>query len=366
MRYRLVAVLVLISGLGLAGPSNAWGQTAEDAIVDAANSVLRETMTLPAERIPQNLLREAMGIAIIPNMLKGGFVIGVRHGRGIMTVRGNDGAWQPPSFVTMTGGSVGWQAGLQSTDVILVFRTRKSIDSLLQNKLTLGVDAAVAAGPAGRQAAAATDLMLRAEILSYSRSRGLFAGVSFDGSSLQVDPGAGSAYYSGAAASGGSIPASAARLLFSLNEYSKPTESVAGPPGAVPQPVPVAQMVPVNPLAAPAADQARQQLADAGRRLSELLDEQWRQYLALPRDIYVPERTATYQTLVDALGRYDSVAADPRYAVLARRPEFAAAHALLREYTKLMSTSAGPAIALPPPPGGANTVPVPGFGTPVP
>ena len=138
----------------------------------------------------------------------------------------------------------------------------------------------------------------------------------------------GQRFYSGAAASGGSLPASAARLLFSLNEYSKPTESVAGPPGAVPQPVPVAQMVPVSPLAAPAADQARQQLADAGRRLSELLDEQWRQYLALPRDIYVPERTATYQTLVDALGRYDSVAADPRYAAVAQRPEFAAAHAL--------------------------------------
>jgi hypothetical protein len=208
--------------------------------------------------------------------------------------------------------------------------------------------------------------MLRAEILSYSRSRGLFAGVSFDGSSLQVDAGAGSAYYGGAAASGSPIPASAARLLFSLNEYSKAPDAVASPPGAATQPVPVAQMVPANPFAAPAMDQARQQLADAGRRLSEMLDERWRQYLALPREVYLPEKPATYQTLVDVLGRYDSVVADPRYASLAQRPEFAAAHSLLREYTKLMSTGANSALSLPPPPGGANLVPAPVPGTRVP
>ena len=172
-------------------------QSHEEIIVDTATNVLQETMMLPAERIPHALLRDARGIAIFPNVLKGGFVVGVRHGRGIILVRDNAGKWQPPVFLSITGGSVGWQAGLQATDLLLVFRTRNSIDSLLQNKLTLGVDAAVAAGPAGRLAAASTDLMLRAEILSYSRSRGLFVGISLDGSSLQVDPSSGQAYYQG-------------------------------------------------------------------------------------------------------------------------------------------------------------------------
>ena len=122
----------------------------------------------------------------------------------------------------MTGGSVGWQAGIQSTDVILVFRTRKGLESLFRNKLTLGVDAGVAAGPAGRQASAATDLAVQAEILSYSRSRGLFAGVALDGAAMALDSAANNRYYAAANPAGSTLPASAARLVATLTQYREP------------------------------------------------------------------------------------------------------------------------------------------------
>ena len=150
----------------------AFAQSQENQIVLNSTAVLREVMAIPASQIPAKLLQEARGIAIIPGVVKGGFVVGVRHGRGVMLVRSESNQWLPPMFITLSGGSVGWQAGIQSTDVILVFRTRNSINNLMNGKLTLGVDAAAAAGPIGRQAAAATALSLSAELLSYSRSRG--------------------------------------------------------------------------------------------------------------------------------------------------------------------------------------------------
>jgi lipid-binding SYLF domain-containing protein len=188
---------LLIAGLLCVGvqPCLSLAQTSMDLTVDAATGVLDEIMSVPAKQIPQYLLADAHGVAIIPNVVKGGFVVGVRHGRGVALIRDDMGQWNPPIFVSLTGGSVGWQAGIQSTDVVLIFRTRKSIDGLMSGRLTVGVDAAVAAGPVGRQAAAATDTSLGAEILSYSRSRGLFAGVSLDGSLMQLDHAAGSAYY---------------------------------------------------------------------------------------------------------------------------------------------------------------------------
>src|SRR5207253_1884276 len=123
---------------------------------------------------------------------------GARYGRGIVMVRDERGYWRPPAFVTLAGGSFGWQIGLQVTDIVLVFKTRSSVDGLMRGKFTLGADAAAAAGPVGREAAAATDAELRAEIYTYSRSRGLFAGVSLDGSVLSVDHTANAAFYQGA------------------------------------------------------------------------------------------------------------------------------------------------------------------------
>lgn len=164
--------------------------------IRTSSEVLESIQSIPLKCIPPSLLADAQGIAIIPNVVKGGFVIGGRLGHGLVLSRNPDGSWDGPAFVTLGGASVGLQAGIQSTDVILVFKTRTSLDRVLKgkNKITLGADAAVAAGPVGRQAEAATDGRLTAEIYSYSRSRGLFAGVSLEGAAIVYDNDANQAY----------------------------------------------------------------------------------------------------------------------------------------------------------------------------
>jgi lipid-binding SYLF domain-containing protein len=157
--------------------------------------VLGEIMQAPDKAIPSDLLREAKAIAVIPDMIKAGFIFGGRRGEGLISVKTRDGTWSNPSFITMTGGSVGFQAGVSSTDVILVFRTQRGVDSIVNGKFTLGADASAAAGPVGRTASAATDGQLKAEIYSYSRTRGLFAGVALDGSALRIDYDANAAVY---------------------------------------------------------------------------------------------------------------------------------------------------------------------------
>lgn len=319
--------------------------TREEQTVQSAAAVLNEIMTVPLTRIPQVMLADAKGVAIVPNVLKGGFIVGVRHGRGVVLVRDEQGGWQPPQFVSLTGGSFGWQAGVQATDVILVFKTEKSVQGLLRGKFTLGVDAAAAAGPVGREAAAATDVTLKAEIYSYSRSRGLFAGVSLDGSVVQVDVESNQAYYRAAPALPGAapvpqIPASAIKLMGTLAQYTAdvrplPIEPgpVAGPPG---QPTPA--------IANPEA--LKPQLVDASRKLSLIVDETWQRYLALPAEIYSPMVQPSAESLFASLGRFDRIAQDPQYRALAERPEFRTTHELLKRYQQ------GPAGAprLPPPP----------------
>ena len=161
----------------------------EDEIKRAheAVRVLKEVMMAPDKGVPINLLQGAYAIAVIPDVIKAGLVIGGRHGEGLITVKSPDGTWSNPSFISMTGGSFGFQAGISSTDVVLIFRTPRGVDNIVHGKFTLGADASVAAGPVGRDAQASTDGELKAEILSYSRSRGLFAGVALDGSVLAID-----------------------------------------------------------------------------------------------------------------------------------------------------------------------------------
>ncbi|HZP65943.1 MAG TPA: lipid-binding SYLF domain-containing protein [Rudaea sp.] len=176
-----------------AAPARAGEQEVERA--NNAVRVLKEIMMAPDKRIPADLLDHATAVAVIPDVIKAGFVIGGRHGVGMVSIKTADGTWSNPSFVSMTGGSIGFQAGVQSTDVVLVFRTQRGVDSIVHGKFTLGADASVAAGPVGRNAQAATDAQLKAEIYSYSRSRGLFAGVSLDGSVLAIDNDANQAVY---------------------------------------------------------------------------------------------------------------------------------------------------------------------------
>ena len=206
--------------LALAAVHRAEGQVmvptnpSDQTVLNAAG-VLSQTMTMQSG-IPQNLLAGAQGIVIVPNMIRGAFVFGAQYGRGVLLVRNPQGGWQAPRLVTMAGGSFGYQIGVQATDLVLVFRTPQSVANLLAGTLKLGVDASAAAGPVGRQTSAATDLQLGAEILSYSRARGLFAGVSLDGSVISLDPTADALYYQPP----GTMPASAMQLLQVVNAYS--------------------------------------------------------------------------------------------------------------------------------------------------
>jgi len=124
-----------------------------------------------------------------------GFIVGGEYGKGVLLLRNENGSWSNPIFITLSGGSIGWQLGAQSADFVLVFKTERSVDSILSDKLTLGVDVAAAAGPLGRRAQASTDMQLKAEIYSYSRSRGFFAGLSLDGALIQIDDEANAAFY---------------------------------------------------------------------------------------------------------------------------------------------------------------------------
>ncbi len=162
--------------------------------IEDAVEVMEDILAIPEKSIPEELLRNAKAIAIIPSAIKVGYVIGAKYGRGVVLVRNKSG-WSNPSFITIAGASLGLQAGAQSSDVILVFMTKKSIAGLRQAKFTLGADATVAAGPVGRHSEAATDITMKAEIYSYSRSRGLFAGISVAGGAIVTDQKSNSRFY---------------------------------------------------------------------------------------------------------------------------------------------------------------------------
>jgi lipid-binding SYLF domain-containing protein len=196
MRERkLVLAVVAALVFGMTGAS-AVAATGAGKIEDCAE-VVRAIKAIPEEGIPPVLLKNAQGIMIIPGVVKLGFMVGGRYGTGILTVRDEKGSWADPVFVKIAGGSFGWQIGAQSTDLILVFKTRKSVDGILKGKFTLGADASVAVGPIGRSAEGATDVTLGSEIYSYSRSRGLFAGIALDGAALMIDDDADTAFYGG-------------------------------------------------------------------------------------------------------------------------------------------------------------------------
>lgn len=192
--HRPRTLLALALGLSLAAGA-AFAGPREDARAQNAVRVLGEIQAIPESGIPDKLLDEARAIIVIPDTVKAGLIIGGRRGHGLLSVRTADGTWSNPAFVRLTGGSIGFQAGVQSSDVVLVFRNERSLESIVNGKFTLGADAGVAAGPVGRNAAALTDGQLKAEIWSWSRARGLFAGVALDGAVLQIDDDANMAVY---------------------------------------------------------------------------------------------------------------------------------------------------------------------------
>jgi lipid-binding SYLF domain-containing protein len=170
-------------------------QAKETGRIAEATLAFQDIMAIPDKTVPEYLLRDAAGIAIIPGVVKVGFIVGGEYGRGLLMIKDAEGTWSNPIFITLSAGSIGWQLGAQSADFVLVFKTKRSVDSVLADNLTLGVDVAAAAGPLGRRAQASTDMQLKAEIYSYSRSRGFFAGLSLDGTLIQIDDEANAAFY---------------------------------------------------------------------------------------------------------------------------------------------------------------------------
>ncbi len=182
-RLTLALAVLLAAGGAVAGDR-------EDVRAGDAVRVVKQFQAIPEASIPDRLLDEAKAIVVVPDTIKAGFMLGGRRGLGMMAVKSPDGTWSNPVFVKLAGASFGLQAGVQSADVILVFRSERGLDNIVNGKFTLGADSGVAAGPVGRNAAAATDGQLKAEIWSWSRARGLFAGVALDGAVLSIDNGA--------------------------------------------------------------------------------------------------------------------------------------------------------------------------------
>jgi lipid-binding SYLF domain-containing protein len=182
---RVGLVLVLIVAIGLP----AFGQKKEQERVENAGKVIKEILNIPDD-IPQDVLDKADCVVVLPSVLKLAFGIGGSYGRGVMTCRGGKdfkGPWGPPTMMALEGGSFGFQLGGQATDFVLLLMSPRSAQNILTSKVKLGGDVSAAAGPVGRNASAETDVTLRAEILSYSRARGLFAGISLAGSTLRAD-----------------------------------------------------------------------------------------------------------------------------------------------------------------------------------
>ena len=190
----LLLVLVAAGVLLTMGPLAAQSDEA-DRVKESA-TVLGEIMGAPDQAIPTSVLDKAVGIAVFPGTVRGGFIVGAERGRGILSVRDEaTKSWSTPAFLTITGGSLGLQIGVRATDLILVIQNRRGLENLVRNEFKVGAGAAVTGGPVGRDAQAATDIQLRAEILSYSRSRGLFAGATIEGSTIKEDRDANGRYY---------------------------------------------------------------------------------------------------------------------------------------------------------------------------
>lgn len=222
MRYAFV--IVALSLATLSAQSSDEARRISDSII-----VLDEIMAAADQSVPRSILEKAVGVAVFPSLLKGGFVVGGQRGKGILSVRDKQtGVWSAPAFLTITGGSIGAQIGAQAIDLVLVVNNDRGLEQLVKNQFKIGADAGVAAGPVGREASAATDIQMRAQILSYSRARGLFAGITLNGATIRQDRDANERFYGTAYRTGQIVfegragaPQSAAAWKETLAKYAK-------------------------------------------------------------------------------------------------------------------------------------------------
>jgi lipid-binding SYLF domain-containing protein len=253
------SLFVLLSMLLPAG--KALAQSREDARLITATQVLEELRSTPDQNIPTWLLDRAYGVAVIPDVLKAAWVFGGRHGNGAFVARDSSGRFSNPVFISITGGSFGFQFGAQSADIVLIFASRKSVDQFASGDFTLGLTASAAAGPVGRSGEAAAGIT--SEIYSYARARGLFAGVALDGTALVFDRKANHNFYGHDVTTddilGGHVTTnaeSARRFIAAIVAGMSPATATGASPGATPSPTPVATPAPtVTP--APAAPGAQ-------------------------------------------------------------------------------------------------------------
>jgi lipid-binding SYLF domain-containing protein len=225
--FKMLKRILIVATLGLLATLTAVASDREDDVsrTDKSAQVFKEIMNTPDQGIPQGLLDSAKCVAIIPGDVKFAFIFGGSYGRGLATCRTGHG-WSAPMFVAIDAGSVGYQIGGSSTDIVMLFMNDHALQSLLSDKFKLGADASVAAGPVGRNATAGTDLKLNAEILSYSRTKGVFVGVSLDGAVMQTDKSGDKAMYGGDVdrheiLNGKiAVPASARALVLEINGYA--------------------------------------------------------------------------------------------------------------------------------------------------
>jgi lipid-binding SYLF domain-containing protein len=238
IRKELASTLIFSAIFACAAIVNvAHAGAREEGRLLTATEVLEEVQAMPDQRIPDALLSRAYGIAVIPDVTKVAFIFGGRHGNGVLVVRDKlSSPWSNPTFISLTGGSWGFQIGAQSSDIILVFTTKTGVEGIAGGKLTLGADASVATGPVGRQGSAATDVQFNAEIYSYARTRGAFAGIALDGSVISIDQSANASLYgkSGVTASeifSGQSPAAPATAQRFLDRLAQVTHTpVRGSP----------------------------------------------------------------------------------------------------------------------------------------
>ena len=228
MRKLIAVPVAIISALIIVSATARADDRADDiARIDNSRTLFRELMSTPDKSIPRELLESAKCLAIIPGEKKVGFIVGGEYGKGVAMCRTRNDGWSAPVFIQLKGGSVGFQAGASSTDIVMVFRNRQGFQRLLSDKFKIGADASAAAGPVGRDAAAATDLDMRAEILTYSRSRGVFAGISLNGAVVEPDRSADHAFYTdhdrNAVLNGEvTVPSEAKSLIAEIRRYTGP------------------------------------------------------------------------------------------------------------------------------------------------
>ncbi len=229
-------ILALIIALGLTGAAVAQDEPGEKQLgrIEAAGEVLTDIMNAPDNSIPGDLLGSAKCVAVVPSMVKGGFIFGGAYGRGVASCRTESG-WSAPVFIGITGGSFGLQLGGQAVDYIMLIMNDRGMNNLLASKFKLGADSSAAAGPVGRLAEGSTDWQMRAQVLTYSRSRGLFAGATLNGAVIKQDSSSTRAFYGKSISfrkilkGGVPVPESAESFVSALAKYGKPT-APARPP----------------------------------------------------------------------------------------------------------------------------------------